>query len=35
LYREIAEALDVHQTTAWTYVQQAEALETLDEEVAS
>ncbi len=35
LYREIAEALDVHQTTAWTYVQQAESLETLDEEVAS
>ncbi len=43
VYREIAEALDVHQTTAWTYVQQAEAAglwpmepsETLDEEVAS
>ena len=35
LYREIADALDVHPTTAWTYVQQAEALETLDEEVAS
>jgi hypothetical protein len=25
LYREIADALDVHQTTAWSYVQQAEA----------
>jgi len=35
IYREIADALDVHPTTAWTYVQQAEALETLDEEVAS
>ena len=43
LFREIAEALDVHQTTAWTYVHQAEAAglwpmepsETLDEEVAS
>ena len=39
VYREIAEALDVHQTTAWTYVQQAEAAgleasETLDVEVA-
>ena len=43
LFREIAEALDVHQTTAWTYVHQAEVAgletmepsETLDEEVAS
>ena len=37
LFREIAAALDVHETTAWSYVQQAEAagLETLDEEVAS
>jgi len=40
LFREIAEALDVHETTAWSYVQQAEAAgleasETLDEEVAS
>ena len=37
LFREIAAALDVHETTAWSYVQQAEAagMETLDEEVAS
>ena len=40
LFREIAAALDVHETTAWSYVQQAEAAgleasETLDEEVAS
>ena len=40
IYREIAAALDVHETTAWSYVQQAEAAgleasETLDEEVAS
>jgi hypothetical protein len=37
LFREIAAALDVHETTAWSYVQQATAaaLETLDEEVAS
>ncbi len=40
IYREIAAALDVHETTAWSYVQQAEAAgleasETLEEEVAS
>ena len=40
LFREIAAALDVHETTAWSYVQQAEAAgleasETLDEAVAS
>ena len=39
LFREIAAVLDVHETTAWSYVQQAEAAgleasETLDVEVA-
>ena len=37
IYREIADEMGVHQTTAWSYVQQAEAagLEALDGEVAS
>jgi hypothetical protein len=40
IYREIADEMGVHQTTAWSYVQQAEAAgldasETLDGEVAS
>ena len=40
LFREIAAVLDVHETTAWSYVQQAEAAgleasETLDEAEAS